>query len=169
MTCGLWSKNAEGSKIIIDSAINLEVRRADRITGIHAFLPLLMVQGAPVALRCQCDSAFCVGADNVMRNRAQEFHKWLARLSGIDADNHINVSDAKDLKRASSIKVCGEVVCGMGVVERIVPLQAATVEPCKHLGWTVEIRRHRLDCHSRQHKSDYDRPLEHDRELFVLG
>jgi len=48
----LWSKNAEGSKIIIDSAINLEVRRADRVTGIHAFLPLLMVQGAPVALRC---------------------------------------------------------------------------------------------------------------------
>jgi hypothetical protein len=79
-----------------------------------------------------------------MRNRAQEFHKWLARLSGIDADNQINVSDAKDLKRASSIKVCGEVVCGMGVVERIVPLQAATVEPRKHLGWTVEIRRHRL-------------------------
>jgi hypothetical protein len=49
---GLWSKNAEGTKIIIDSAINLEVRRADRVTGINAFLPLLMVQGAPVALRC---------------------------------------------------------------------------------------------------------------------
>ena len=65
------------------------------------------------------DGAFCVGADNVMRNRPQEFHKWLARLSGIDADNHINVFDGKDLKRASSIKVCGEVVCGMGVVERM--------------------------------------------------
>jgi hypothetical protein len=62
----------------------------------------------------------------------------------------VRSSNAKDLKRTSSIKAFWEIIHRARFVERPVSLQATPVEVCDRLGWTADIYRKRRGRHGRQ-------------------
>ena len=57
----------------------------------------------------------------------RKFMNAFARLSGVDADNHISVANTKDLKRPSTIEAFWQVIHRVRFVERLMPLQATAV------------------------------------------